>query len=243
MAGTGVCQRGETRRSDARARQATVAREGVHHARRRGHARQPTQVIGGDDGDPQAPPAAPGNTCRISQANTSPPWRAPVATSGIASTKDATITHPSNARQDHRPQHPARDVVGGAHRLLGGVGRGVEPGHGVDRPHQRQQRHHRYAARGRPDAAARRPAVVGERDQPAEVQPRRAVHHRDGQHQRHHQDQPAAEVGQQRRQPDAEVIEQRVRQGIAATPATWCPRPSPAASMPSSGPTKPTNSW
>ena len=42
-----------------------------------------------------ARPAAPGSTCRISHANTSPPWRAPVATSGIASTKDATITHPS----------------------------------------------------------------------------------------------------------------------------------------------------
>ena len=105
-----------------------------------------------------------------------------------------------------------RHVVRRLHRLLRRVRRRVEPGDRVDRPHQREQRHRPEAARRRPDAAARRAAVVGEGEQAAELERRRAVQHRDRQQQRDDEDQPAAEVGEQRRHADPEVVQQRVRQ-------------------------------
>ena len=149
----------------------------VHHARGRGHARQPAQVVREHDADPeQHARRTPGSTWRHEpgEARWRPGARAS-ARSGIASTNDATITQPSSARHQHRAEDAARHVARGLHGLLGRVRRGVEAGDRVDRPASAPSSEHQPAG---PRAAGQTPppgvaAVVGERDQPRDVEVRR----------------------------------------------------------------------
>ena len=63
--------------------------------------------------------------------------------------------------------------------------------------------------------------VVGEGEQARDVDMRRVGQHGDGQDDRHHEDQVAAEVRQHRRGADADVVEQRLRTEIAMMATAW----------------------
>ena len=104
----------------------------------------------------------------------------------------------------------ARDRMSGLVGFLGGVRRGVIAGDRVDRQQQAESEKIDQRVALRPDTAAGVAGIVGEGPQPAPVMRRREGETSRDQRRRRAKNDVARPVGEQSRQPDAEMVDQRL---------------------------------
>ena len=139
----------------------------------------------------------------------------PALTGGLVEVRDrqrdGADHHPADQRGPEGCRNDgSRHGVGGLHRLFRGMGRGVIAGDRVDRQQQAQQEQVAHVVRLREHAAAGVARVVVERPESAHIKVRGEVEAAQHQNGGRREDDVARNVGQEGRDLDAEVVEQRL---------------------------------